>query len=186
MPKPASRNASPLPKHLWQPPAPHPPMSSTIVAQLTELPKLSMEELRRLWRKHFPNANALHHRAFLEKRLAHRLQEIEFRKHQEGRRVLDRNHNKIEALIAVGKTRRRGTKIVLTPGTLLTREYRDAEHQVLVGHDGSFEYRGLRYASLSKIATDIVGSAISGPVFFGLKPNASKAKASPRAKGQRL
>jgi hypothetical protein len=77
-------------------------------------------------------------------------------------------------LIAVGKTRRRGSKIILTPSTLLTHEHRDSEHRVLVGHDGSFEYRGMRYTSLSKIATEIVGSPSSGSLFFGLIASAKK------------
>ena len=33
--------------------------------------------------------------ALLEKRIAHRLQEIEFRKHPEGRNLLDRNQRKM-------------------------------------------------------------------------------------------
>ena len=39
--------------------------------------------------------------ALLEKRIARRLQEIEFRKHPEGRNLLDRNQRKIDALIEV-------------------------------------------------------------------------------------
>jgi hypothetical protein len=158
------------------PPSPHPPLAASVIAQITALPTQTISELRALWRSHFPKANANHHRAFLEKRLAHRLQEMEFRKHPEGRNMLDRNQRKIDALIELGRTRRRGAKIALTPGTQLTREFHDVEHHVLVSMDGSFEYQGQRYSSLSKIASEITGCVISGPMFFGLKPPRQKRK----------
>jgi hypothetical protein len=165
------------------PPSPHPRLASSVIAQIAALPKLTIEELRALWRNHFPKANANHHRAFLEKRLTHRLQELEFRKHPEGRNMLDRNQRKIDALIELGRTRRRGPQIALTPGTLLTREFHDVEHQVLVGMDGSFEYRGKPYSSLSKIASEITGCVVSGPMFFGLKARQQKTPIKPaRAK----
>ncbi len=41
-------------------------------------------------------------------------------------------------------------------------------HQVIVGEDG-FDYRGARYASLSRIAREITGTRWSGPLFFGLR-----------------
>ncbi len=158
------------------PPSPHPPLAASVVAQILALPTQSIEELRTLWRSHFPKANANHHRAFLEKRLAHRLQELEFRKHPEGRNILDRNQRKIDALIELGRTRRRGPQIALTPGTLLTREFHNVEHHALVSMDGSFEYRGKPYSSLSKIASEITGCVVSGPMFFGLKARQRKAQ----------
>ena len=56
----------------------------------------------------------------------------------------------------------------LRPGTRLVREWRGAVHQVTVGEDG-FDYRGARYASLSRIAREITGTRWSGPLFFGLR-----------------
>ncbi len=50
----------------------------------------------------------------------------------------------------------------------LVREWRGAVHQVTVGEDG-FDYRGAKYASLSRIACEITGTRWSGPLFFGLR-----------------
>ncbi len=59
----------------------------------------------------------------------------------------------------------------LRPGTRLIREWGGAVHQVTVGEDG-FDYRGARYASLSRIAREITGTRWSGPLFFGLRKTA--------------
>ncbi len=59
----------------------------------------------------------------------------------------------------------------LRPGTRLIRDWGGAVHQVTVGEDG-FDYRGARYASLSRIAREITGTRWSGPLFFGLRKTA--------------
>ncbi len=61
----------------------------------------------------------------------------------------------------------------LRPGTRLVREWRGSVHQVTVGEDG-FDYRGARYASLSRIAREITGTRWSGPLFFGLRKAAQQ------------
>ena len=53
------------------------------------------------------------------------------------------------------------------PGTWLSRTWHGEVHQV-VALDGSYEYRGTRYRSLSEIARLITGTQWSGPRFFGL------------------
>jgi hypothetical protein len=37
--------------------------------------------------------------------------------------------------------------------------------------DGGFSWQNTRYRSLSALARKITGTAWSGPLFFGLKPN---------------
>ncbi len=56
----------------------------------------------------------------------------------------------------------------LRPGTRLIREWRGEVHRVAVLDDG-FDYRGERYASLSRIARTITSMRWSGPLFFGLR-----------------
>ena len=53
------------------------------------------------------------------------------------------------------------------PGTWLSRTWHGEVHQVVV-LEGSFEYRGTRYRSLTSIAKVVTGAAWSGPRFFGL------------------
>lgn len=61
-------------------------------------------------------------------------------------------------------------KFSLTTGTVLIREWREKKHEVLVV-DGGFQYEGVIYKSLSKIAKIIRGCETSGPLFFGLRKN---------------
>jgi hypothetical protein len=56
----------------------------------------------------------------------------------------------------------------LETGTILVREWRNAEHRVLV-LEGGFEHQGKRYESLTAIARIITGTNWSGPRFFGLE-----------------
>ncbi len=56
----------------------------------------------------------------------------------------------------------------LETGTILVREWRNAEHRVLV-LEGGFEHQGKRYGSLTAIARAITGTNWSGPRFFGLE-----------------
>jgi hypothetical protein len=60
----------------------------------------------------------------------------------------------------------------LKPGTRLMRQWQGRSYDVLVLDDG-FSWQGTRYRSLSAIARQITGTAWSGPLFFGLKPNGS-------------
>jgi hypothetical protein len=55
----------------------------------------------------------------------------------------------------------------LKPGARLVREWRSRTHTVTVTEDG-FEYVGVNYPSLTKIANKITGGHWSGPRFFGL------------------
>ena len=44
--------------------------------------------------------------------------------------------------------------------------------------DDGFDYRDIRYASLSRIAREITGTRWSGPLFFGLRKAGIQTKAS--------
>jgi hypothetical protein len=67
----------------------------------------------------------------------------------------------------------------LKPGTKLLRDWQGHTHEVLVGENGFF-WRQAQYRSLSQIARAITGTRWSGPVFFGLKPRTTTARATPR------
>ena len=55
----------------------------------------------------------------------------------------------------------------LKPGARLVREWHGRTHTVTVNEDG-FDYGGMSYPSLTKIARKITGAHWSGPRFFGL------------------
>ncbi len=60
-------------------------------------------------------------------------------------------------------------------GSRLIREWHGEVHRVTVLEKG-FDWRGIRYASLSQIARAITGARWSGPLFFGLRKTGSRAK----------
>lgn len=65
------------------------PTPDTVVAQISNLPKLGMPEIKSLWRRLFGGDTPTHNRQFLERRIAYKLQIIEYRKTD--RNLLERN-----------------------------------------------------------------------------------------------
>ncbi len=140
---------------------------ASVLAQITGLPDLSMLDVKALWKSLFGKETPTHNRQFLERRIAYRLQEIEFRKVD--RALVDRNKRRIQAILESGQNKKFERDFHLMAGTLLTREYQGKEYQVMATVDGQYEFEGRPYRSLSRIAKEITGTAWSGPVFFGLK-----------------
>lgn len=150
----------------------------SVTARIVQLPDLPMREIKAIWKELFRAETPTHNRQFLERRIAYRLQEIEFRKVD--RALVDRNKRRIQLIIELGKNKKIERKTDLMPGTVLTREYQGHEYRVMATADGQFEYDGRLYSSLSRIAREITGTAWSGPVFFGLKTYVGKASATKR------
>ena len=143
----------------------------SVAAQIARLPDLPMAEIRALWKNLVGEDAPTHNRQFLERRIAYRLQEAEFRKANAG--LLDRNKRRIADLVETGKVRKRDRDYRPAAGTVLTREYKGVEYRVVATADGQYEFQGRTFASLSMIAREITGTRWSGPLFFGLKPSAN-------------
>jgi hypothetical protein len=62
------------------------------------------------------------------------------------------------------------------------REWQGRTYDVLVLDDGFF-WQNTQYRSLSALAKKITGTAWSGPLFFGLKPNRTAARRSSQVPG---
>jgi hypothetical protein len=136
-----------------------------VVARIVHLPHCTKAELDALWRATFGAEPPAHSRAFLERRLAYRLQEDAFRAVEPER--LERNRRRLEALVETGKHIRRAPRPV--PGTVLTREYRGMLRHVVVTADGQSDFQGRPSRSLSLITRAITGTRWSGPLFVALK-----------------
>lgn len=137
---------------------------TTVAARVAALPRLPMKELWTLWDNYFPCRPPHHNRAYVEGRVAYKIQEEAYG----GLKPEVR-----QQLIRIGEAQskiklRRTTEISIVPGTVLVREYGEREHRVTALADGGFEYAGQRFRSLSAVARHITGSQWSGPVFFGL------------------
>lgn len=155
-----------------RPPKAIPATPPSVASQIAQLPELAMPEIKSLWQRLFHGDTPTHNRQFLERRIAYKLQEIEFRKVDPN--LLERNKRRIESLMATGKVKMRDPDYRPAAGTMLTREYQGQEYRVISTADGNYDFEGRTYQSLSHIARDITGTRWSGPLFFGLKARANK------------
>ena len=139
---------------------------ASVAARIAELACLPMSELWSLWDRYFPRRPDYPNRTHVESRIAFKLQEEAFGGlDPDTRRRLANigvRHSKI-------KEKRKAREITLAPGTVLVREWGDRDHHVRVTAEGTFEYEGKLFKSLSAVARHIAGSPWSGPLFFGLR-----------------
>ena len=153
----------------------HPPLAVThasTAARIAHLADWSWSDIKNEWHRLFGGDPPVANRRFVEKRIAHRWQEIEFAKTD--RSLLERNQRRINELVATGSLKCQKTGAMPIAGAELVRVYAGIEHRVRVLPDDAFEYAGKRYPSLSMIAREITGTRWSGPVFFGLRKGACR------------
>jgi len=103
----------------------------------------------------------------LRKRLAFRLQEIYYGGvTAEDMAVLEALADKdpLANLKPVAAARLNKTK-----GTRYRRVWKGIEHEVIAGGDGTFEFGGEKYKSLSAVARKITGTRWNGKLFFGVR-----------------
>jgi hypothetical protein len=144
--------------------------------RISSLPSFQRAALSALWQQLFGTDPPLGMRKELMLQfLAYRMQEREFGA------LSNRNHRRLKELacaIDINSNKSPSQKISIKPGTRLIRQWKDQMYIVNV-EEGSYEYRGARYETLSEIARLITGTRWSGPLFFGLK---SKSQKAPEAK----
>ena len=135
---------------------------------LARLPDLDLGALRQQWRVLY-KAEASPHlsRELLVRAVAYRMQEVALGGLRPGRRhQLLRIAQQFKQTGAANAPPRPELK----PGTRLVREWQGRTYEVLV-LDGGFSWQHTHHRSLSALARKITGTAWSGPLFFGLKPN---------------
>jgi hypothetical protein len=144
-----------------------PNLDQTVLSRLAALKAMSVKELKTEWEKLIGTSAPNNSRAFLELRIAYRLQELTYGgPDRETRRMLDLLADEVE-----GHARRKHQ--IADPrnpvaGTKLLREWDGAEHTVTVLKDG-FDWQGRKYKSLSAVARAITGTRWNGYRFFGLR-----------------
>ena len=132
---------------------------------LSILADASLSGLRREWRRLYHTAPPRLSRDLLVRGIYYRLQEVQ---HGGLSKSIRR---KLKTLAKMFQTPGRvaaNPRLSLKPGSRLVREWHGRTHTVTVTEDG-FEYAGVSYPSLTKIAAKITGVHWSGPRFFGLK-----------------
>lgn len=149
--------------------------SAALERQLVDLEKMTVGELAEKYREVFGRDTRTRNRPYLVRKIGWRIQELALGG------LSERARARLEQLaasvplrhVASGSaqgndaTNERCERQRPKPGTVLRRKYSGKEHAVTV-HEADFEYRGKRYASLSKIATEITGTQWNGWRFFGL------------------
>ena len=74
-----------------------------------------------------------------------------------------------ETLVKNPDSRKKAIKYNLPgSGAVIVKQWKGKKLEVKIV-DGGFEYKGKPYKSLSRLAKEISGYAVSGPVFFGLR-----------------
>jgi hypothetical protein len=138
-----------------------------VLGRLAALQVTPTAALKEQWRQLFGKEPPPFNRAYIQSRLAYRIQELAYG----GLRPETRA--RLEALgeqldggnVVLRRIRADGRPL---PGTRLVREHDRVQHVVTVRAE-DFEYEGRPYRSLSAIARHITGTRWNGWTFFGLK-----------------
>jgi hypothetical protein len=134
---------------------------------IASLEDLTVPELHQLWKEYFHKPTNAINKSYLINIIAYKIQEDKYgglsdeTKFQLNKNIKE-NNKRITKL---------ETKKTIKPGTELVKIYKNNEFRVTVINEG-FEFNGLIYKSLTKIANIITGQKISGPRFFELNKGA--------------
>ena len=161
-------------------------MKLSIPAQIARLQEMSVAELREKWQELYGEEPRVSNRVWLWKRLAWRIQELEYGG------LSDAAKKRLEELMPTAElalrnppgSRKRETpaapvkrqvrdRRIPPPGTVLLRRYKDQSIAVTVLEDG-FEWEGRQYRSLSSLAKEVTGSHLNGIHFFHLDRKGAK------------
>jgi len=161
-------------------------MNTTTYKEIQGLSRMTVGELREKHLEVFGEETRSHHKEFLHKRIAWRLQALaEGDLSERARRKAEELANDADlrmraprdpARLGSAEVKARTTTSRIppsrdprlpVPGTLLAREFqgRDIVVKVL---DNGFEFDGRRYKSLSAIAQEVTGKKWNGFLFFGI------------------
>jgi Protein of unknown function (DUF2924) len=162
------------------------PVGAGLETELSELERLSLDDLRLRWRNHWGRLAPAHlSRGLLFRVMAYRLQAEAFGDlDRKTIRMLDRLADDAADRSAsnssltpdsddglkseVSPTRAASDPLILKPGALLIREWQGRLERVTVVSDG-FVWNGANYTSLSAAAFAITGTKWSGRRFFGVR-----------------
>lgn len=135
---------------------------NSIEARLAELEKVGVAALHDRWSKLCDEPVPNVPEQLLRRLVAYRVQERRYG----GLPLALRK----EILTGGAVARKQGQNATseLSPGTCLVREWQGQTVTVVIGDDGSVEWNGKSYRSLSEVARLVTGTRWSGPRFFGL------------------
>jgi hypothetical protein len=158
-------------------------MTESITAQIAELHRMSVHQLRDRLQELTGTPCRQTHRRYLIKRVAFKIQEqhygglsdeaerqlTELRKKFEGTSPETWFNNRIKKAPQTAAQPKRRTRDPRLPsvGTILKRDYQGTGYSVEIAQDG-FIFEGQPFKSLSAVAQSICGSHVNGFAFFRL------------------
>lgn len=164
-------------------------MPANVAKELAALRRLTVKDLRLRYAEVFGEETNAHHKDWLLKRIAWRIQALaEGGLSERARRRAEELANDADLRLSPPKIKAQPVSPERTqaatlgnknderqppPGTILTRLYKGETLQVRVLPRG-FEYEGEVYASLSAVAKAITGSHCNGYLFFRLSQEANR------------
>ena len=152
-------------------------MKELMLEQIMALKNAPTEELQKRYKELYSEDAAGANRLYLWRKVAYRLQESEqgslsakandqlktlIKEYDPINNKALRPHKPASYMPVTAKDKR-----LPIPGTVITKEYKNAKHQVKVLEKG-FEYNGKIYKTLSAIAKEITGAHWNGYLFLGL------------------
>lgn len=139
-------------------------MNTNVLEEISALKRMTGVELIEKWKNLIGGEPPSKNISFMISRLAHRIQVLAFGdiKPETKRRLAKLRENEASGAPIVHNSDRPPV------GAVLVREYQGIEHKVKVLAEG-FEYKGIKFKSLSAIARHITGTHWNGLVFFGLR-----------------
>ncbi|TPG58029.1 DUF2924 domain-containing protein [Roseomonas nepalensis] len=141
--------------------------AADVLGRLAALQSAPTAQLKQQWRELFGKEPPPFNRAYLQSRLAYRIQELAYGGlRPETRARLEALGEQLDGGNVVLRRIRADSRPLA--GTRLLREWQGVEHAVTVLADG-FEFEGRPYRSLSAVARHITGTRWNGWTFFGLK-----------------
>lgn len=137
-----------------------------VLRRLAALKTATTMDLKVEWKRMFGTDAPPFNRAYLQSRLAHRVQALAYGAiRPETRQRLEALGERLDGGNLVLRRTRADNRPV--PGTRLMRSWAGTMHTITVRTD-DFEFEGRPYRSLSAVARQITGTRWNGWTFFGL------------------
>lgn len=151
-------------------------MKEAISAKIGKLQGASFKELNGRYKELFGKAETASHKTYLFRRVAYKLQELEYgglsQKTKNRLCELIKEYDPINnsafrpAPSRLNASNSKDRRLPI-PGTMINKEYKGSRYQVKVLENG-FEHKEKIYSSLSAIAKEITGAHWNGYLFFSL------------------
>lgn len=146
--------------------------NNIVMKQLAALQRMELEELREKFAELYGTETTSYNLQQLRKRLAYRIQEIYYGGLTTSEFAILGSIAAKDPLAKMEKNK--PISIETIRGTRFSREWHGKVYEVIVTGDGTFEYEGRLFKSLSAIAKEITGTQWNGKLFFGVTEKARK------------